>query len=328
MQTALANYLTVTVTGGAYRITRPVIVPSDRRLTGSATLIQTTDTALLQIPDGSQNITIDGLAFAGDHSGGWTNGQHAAIDILGLHCQAISVTGCKFRNLTGFSVHNADGGARINVTGCTFDTCGNGLNVNGSDCDLSGNTFIDSEGIEAIGTNTRIENNTFTRALYVAISAGGDTGGGLHTGIVVQNNTINSVLTPEGSSTAIGINIADGCDGALIANNIIRGCVTGVNMACQGRGTKIKNTRITRNDIEASYNGLLLALDSDITGTDIDANKVRGAVLGVECYQAGVTIRNNDLLGAGSAYDIKIGAGAEATTLTNNTYTTIQDLRA
>lgn len=304
------------------------------RLYGNAMLIQDyiapddmVGDDMLEIPNGAGQVTIEGLTFAGYHAGDWTNAQMAAIGIRGLHAQDITIRNCAFHDLVGFSVHNEAGGQRINVTHCTFNNCGNGINVNASDKFITDNTLVNSEGIEAVGNNTTIARNHITRALCVGISAGGSTSPGAHIiGMVIEDNEIYGVSECGGHA----IVLADGLDGAIVRGNTIDGADGyGITNTLTAVGTFIWNTLIENNTIaNVSTYGIILQFDANMTGSVVRGNRVGdGSAYGLYVREPNAIIEGNDLRGNHATADLAYSVEAAGATNQNNLYNTLDDDR-
>lgn len=168
--------------------------------------------------DGTTDVTFSGLCFEGENTPFQKvfNHQSAAIDIRLNNSRDITVAGCTFRNLFGFSVHDRGSNLKTTVLGCDIRDCANGLNVNARHSQLTRNRLENSEGIECSGAHSRIERNDIIKAIGVGISVGGVTTAGASVpGVVVNANTIDE-------SDGTGIVLADGLVGATISANTIR----------------------------------------------------------------------------------------------------------
>jgi hypothetical protein len=217
---------TYKVTGASLAVGAGAIaIPSNFLITGDGPLSvikivgqEDVEWNAFKIEDASSNIVFEALTFQGDNTPFEyvLNNQSAAIDIRLSASTDIIVRNCIFKNLWGFSVHDRGGNKRIHAINNWFIECANGLNINSHYSVQSGNVFYKSEGIEAAGSHTLISNNSFYQPQGVGISVGGNTGAGAKvTGIVVSGNSIVE-------STACGIVLADGLEGAAIVGNTMR----------------------------------------------------------------------------------------------------------
>lgn len=182
---------------------------------------------LFRVADGSHYVTFRGLHFKGENGDNDGNGfvhtfnsQNSFICTLIVNTSDVTVADCYFQNAFGFSFHDPGENARVHAHGCTHRWMANGLNVNANWSLQLGNTFVNSEGIEAGGKYIVLANNNYQDAIGVGISCGGNQGETNFPGAVVIGNSING-------STACGIVIADNCVDAVFANNTIRECALG-----------------------------------------------------------------------------------------------------
>ncbi len=148
--------------------------------------------------------------------------QSSAINLWG-NCKDITVRDCSFESLWGFSVHGYGGGFqgtsdRINVVGCFFQDTANGLNVCCDYSTQSGNTLINTEGIEFVGTGCQVQNNLILGTRGTGISAGG--AGGLNPLSVVSGNVIDG-------ATVGGIMCGDSFVQSQVINNTLLRCKLG-----------------------------------------------------------------------------------------------------
>lgn len=327
---------------GVYRITNSVFIPTVRHITADPGAIIYHDGVItgdmagysaFVLRDATYKVTIDGLTFRGNHAGGWTNAQMAFVDLLGTQCDTCTFRNMRFENGVGFSIHNAGGGLNVTVENVRTENCGNGLNVNATHSRFSNIHINNSEGIEASGAYTVIEDIYITNALAVGVSLGGDMSGNYLPGIVLRRFTINGVT----ESSANGLVIADGCDGAIIEDGDIRltrgiGIVTAVSGAGRARNNTIR--RVTLQD---NYNvAIFLSHDADLTGTTVedcvvlpnaseDANYRTN--FGARIAEAGAVVRGNDLRDAGVLFDVSYAETAVGATNEDNEFVTLQDER-
>jgi hypothetical protein len=317
--------------GRTYIVNQTIHVPASRTINlNGATIIQDTLPddgiySLFEMAATVHSVEIFGGTIEGRHSGGWTNSEMTAIQILGGTCHDIDIHDCTFRNLVGFSVHSV-GGDNINVFDCQMINCGNGLNVNADNAELSRNHFVDSEGIEASGSYVSIQDNTFENALAGAISAGGDTGMTIHPGAVVSGNTISGVT---GNGT--GIVVADGMHGATVSDNIVSGCQYGIRVSVTvGFFNTVADTLIQGNTVRDCNIGIYLPHGGDrITGTVVDDNLIESECgYGMLISAASLIATNNDARNCGVHYDIALTPSSLGMEFApTNLYSTILDQR-
>ena len=261
------------------------------------------------------------------------NNDSAAIDFGSGTITDCLVQNVTFKNLYGFSVHDRGENLRIHVKDCTTLYCANGINANASYSHFTGNTILNSEGVECSGAGSVIAHNTIKDGLNgAAISAGGNyTVDNKVPGTIVAFNTIDGVA---GS----GISLADSFHhGTVIGNTIRKTALQGIIAANSGSGHLVGDIVIAHNTVvsagasggsPADRSGIYVATSSPVmitgnmvidggiagydtfygclisgygtpgpAGTIVTGNKFRGSDTDIRVagsYATDVDLRNND----------------------------------
>lgn len=266
--------------GGLTDDSGKITVPSDFSVTSNrravlnvvntSTLAGAGGVNLFRVLNGSENIRFEGLKFVGDNGTAEdgsdftyvVNNDNACIDIMLTTTHDVLVTGCTFKQLWGFSVHDRGDNSRVHVTDCHFLNCSNGANVNANHSIQTGNTFVRSEGIEASGRYSVYGFNTFEDCFGVAISAGGNIGGTIYPGSAVIGNLVSGV---EGT----GIVINDGFAFGVVSGNVVRKCTLGGMVMYSSGATAVQNNIVSFNVFDSNCASPSLGV---IIGCDIRGN--------------------------------------------------------
>lgn len=202
---------------------------------------------------GAKNVEFHDFTVIGENgtdATGFTavaNNDSAAIDFSGptatSDCLVQNVT---FKNLYGFSVHDAGENVRIHVKDCTTLYCANGINANASYSHFTGNTILNSEGLECAGGRSLIAHNTIQNALGGAISSGGNfTTNNVVPGSVVAFNVIDG-------SAGSGIVVADSAHFMTIIGNTVRRTARQGIVCASSPGSHLVGENIVANNTVVS----------------------------------------------------------------------------
>ena len=189
----------------------------------------TTNTSVFRIYGAIEDVLILDLHFYGDNGSAdgtgfvyTLNKQSNPIfirqDVSSNKPKDITVQGCTFENLHGFSVHDISDGERNHVIGCTTRYCANGININCNHSHQIRNSIHHSEPFEATGAGYIVAYNTITEGLKSAIGSFGGAGE-LHPGSVVGFNVGTVDATEQGEGMSFGDGFVDG----LCIGNTIQG---------------------------------------------------------------------------------------------------------
>lgn len=199
-----------------------VTSPADNPATIHKQGIETGDSDLLPgsnmflLPNGCAAVEIDNLRFTGNHAGGWTNAQMAAICYARTATvDSVHVHHCAFEKLVGFALWALAYGNGLTFEYNTVQQCGNGVNTGIDTAAITDNVFMESEGIESLGNDLYVARNTF-HDTFGALSIGGDVGTGMHTGVVVEDNIVNGLAAGN-----VAIISADGITDGVFRRNIV-----------------------------------------------------------------------------------------------------------
>lgn len=247
----------------------------------------------------------------------WTTGAGAVLDGLTIdgnganqgassdqrHGVRVATTDCVLRNVTidgcdGDGVAIYTGGDRCSVRGCVItDNLRNGVTVDG------GADYVE------ISHNTITGNST--TAVDVEVVSG--------QGHADYGRIIGNYLSGTSSAYAVAVagpDTSNLCDGWVVADNIITGCLYLVASS---------NTRVTGNTITAAGTSNPAVEASTSTGTLIAGNRIvktDGITAAVECSYKNsytptrVTVTDNHIT---SAYYGILIRGASRVSITNNT---------
>ncbi|MBK8113267.1 MAG: hypothetical protein IPK44_01460 [Candidatus Accumulibacter sp.] len=274
------TYLVNALTGGCDVYTGTRLVGNGAKMYLDLAIGETGSYQIFAIPDGEHDIEISGFEFYGNNDPFddlHNNIEQNVISMPGTGgtTRDVWIHHCVFRNIWGFSVHNAGTGERINVTDCVMRECGNGLNVNSDYTIQARNQFYKSEGIETSGAYAVVVDNIIASA-SIGISLGGRTAAGADTpGVRCANN----VIADTTAGPAISVN--DSCQDTLIDGNIvIRPYTFGISVIANG-DNKVLNTRISNNVIRSPGNdGTALGNRSGIYASPVaTANDIDGLVI-------------------------------------------------
>jgi hypothetical protein len=328
----LAIHERVRIAQGTYKASGAISVTDGREIEASGVVIEQDgyndeDSKFNVFQIVGDNVRISGLTIRGNlESPEWTNGQGAGIECSN-GVQNVTFENMHFEYTRGFAIHTFTG-YRVIVRNCYLDTCGNGLNINASYCEVVDNHLVDSEGIEAEAPYGYIARNHITSALCVGISAGGNTSPGAHvTGMVIEDNEIYGVSDCSGHA----IVLADGLDGAIVRRNTVDGADGyGIVTALTTEGTFIWDTLIEDNIFRnVTTYGAILQYHTSITGTVLRGNLIQGNAMlyGIVVNEPGSTVEDNDCRGSGLNADLRFGSTAIGATNEGNLYNTLQDER-
>ena len=344
---AVAGSRHLIIPAGTYRCTGPITVASNLHISGAGTAsvlhmagIDPDNTAtnynLFTLPNGTENLTIDHLAFMGDFPDliTWTNGNSAAIHGLGSYAYAthnknITIEHCLFKGLDGHPVMG--GGDRWSVCNNVIEHCGNGLNVSAYHMTYAFNRHWYSEGIETAYGGAVIMGNTFD---YPLIGAGVSVGGANQVGvdmpgILVIGNTIShseslspSIVIAENAPNAViaynaiqyskgqGITV-QGFDEGLrsvnvqIVGNVLQDVAHGINIGSSNAGTVVRGNVVAIGERAADY-PTIASLVCHGPGTLVSGNRFDGLV--VLATNSGETILTPDNVFDWSALVVSAGA--------------------
>lgn len=184
--------------------------------------------------DGAKvNIVFDGLRFTGDNDpfvwNAEANDQSMCIRVYldtTTGSRDIWVKNCYFEKLWGFSAQFVVGTASVayqprgmggGFVNNTMYQCKNGANISIPYGKVTGNLFIDSEGIESAAAFMDLSENVFYRP-YGALSIGGDNTAGRPTyGLTARNNLI-FLNRPDVTAAII---MAENSTGSIVDGNVI-----------------------------------------------------------------------------------------------------------
>lgn len=321
----------VTVPAGEFTLGRKVTIPSGVTLRGAGmrrstmTIVgiakaggrNTGDFDALELADGTHDASVEDLGFQGEnrpfvaYHGNWS----AAIGIRGTKCRDVNICRCRFASLIGFSVHNEGSSQFVDVTGCAFEDCANGLNVNGDYSTQARNHIVNCEGIEASGAHSTYADNVLERCHGTsAISlGGGTTPGATRPGSIVRGNRLIDCA-------GIGIILSDcACDSLVEGNAVIRPGGTGIYIYSGGYNPTPRNLVLGNVVVDANYIALCVGPGAD--AATLSGNQCRGGPrqkYGLLCYADDCAVLGNVL--SGSFKDASF-SGAERTTFAGNACT-------
>ena len=255
---------------------------------------------LFSIPDGANNISLNGLHVVGENIPYTFAGLNQSSVVYSVGATPKAIRNIETSNnlieyLYGFSFHNAGTGTKWNVRNNRFNYVGKGLNVNANWSSQLGNQFWYGGGLESSGDHTTISNNDFHQSgLQYVMSLGGRTSANSPCeSITAQYNKIEMPLGLIGAISA-----GDCVQKSFIANNT----VTGISADEFG--------------IVMSYQG-----DNDIVGNKVSFNSFTGTG-GMACiYTAGSNTRSNlfesNRCDAGFAFGESFSGGGPETSRNN-----------
>lgn len=217
----------VSLPSGSFRITRPILVPSNVTIRGAGKhdtrLLQrgvvngnvSTYYAVFQLT-GVSNVEISDLAIIGENAGVVTmpSGDQAE----GIQCEYdttdVTITRCFFQYLWGHGAQSFGASQRIAYIDNIAKDCGkNGLNASGVECRIIGNECTGNayNGIEGAYTRSTITGNQCHRNLVAGIAVVGKPDSETGTGNTVVGNTCYQNVT--------GISVAEGVRYTTVTGN-------------------------------------------------------------------------------------------------------------
>lgn len=282
------------------------------------------------LPDGCSAIEIDHLTFTGNHAGGWTNAQMAAICYArGATVGSVLIHHCAFEHLVGFVLWALAYGSGLTFSNNTILRCGNGVNTGVDAASITDNAFTESEGIEALGNDLYVARNTF-HDTFGALSIGGDVGTGMHTGIVIEDNVVYGI--GEGSVAIIS---ADGITDGVFRRNIVYDSPIGFSSQVSV-GFASETHGVLWEDNEAHRCGIgyyLPDFGARLTGITIRRVLVRAATsFGMQVSTPNVTVEASDIRASAGNADVLLQATSAGCTFHTegdnaNLYDTLMDQR-
>jgi hypothetical protein len=260
---------------------------------------------LFSIPDGSTNISLNGLHVVGENVPYRFAGLNQSSVIYGVGATPKAISNIDTSNnlieyLYGFSFHNAGTGTSWNVRNNTFNYVAKGLNVNANWSTQTGNQFWYGGGLESSGDHTTISRNEFHQAgLQYVISLGGRTSSNSPCeSIDAENNKIEMPIGLIGAMSA-----GDCVQKSTIAHNQVTGISGdefGIVMSYQGYNDIINNTVSFNEFADTGGMACIYTAGSKTRGNLFESNRCDGGFAFGENFSGGgpEISRNNWLKGS------------------------------
>lgn len=269
-------------------------------------------TRLFHLPEGTHDVLFDGIQCIGENQpySVVSMNQSECIGGVGLRSDSlrdIAVLNSRFENLYGFSVHDAGTGSRFHVIANYFEHTAKGLNVNSDYSILSCNQFNEDGGLEASGSYSSYDYNSFYNCSgQYTVSLGGRTS--LPDGI--GSESIGNVIERPTAHALGAISVANGFARGKVTDNTIFGLSSaqiGINLSHSDYPATTDGNLIAGNEITGSNASRGIIVGGGVHDTRLDRNKTAGGMYGAIIYGSGTRTQRN--IWSGTFKDLSISQG-------------------
>jgi hypothetical protein len=227
--------------GGRYRVTQPIRMPSGSSLVGSggSLILPVTTTAILI--EGASDVRLENFGIVGQRQVHRGSGLHGVfVDWRGQAGRNVALTGITVREVAGAGIIALASG-KTRSSGFTTAAC-----------------TVDSVGAHGIIAQDHIDNvlveGCYVRATGLMVAdRPGITASRFGRNVIVRNNRCFGAAAALGRSThAISL---DQCERALCSDNVVRGWPHGYGIEIGG----VRGGEFSRNDVGDTNYGIVLS---------------------------------------------------------------------